>query len=117
MLQRFSSVRAAARRSSCQSRQHEKREPPAADLSALLGRRSAGIYHHSGRGGTGMLPRARRLSEPRVGTSKEHRRFRVIMGAGAGLRRDSGCLVGTLGDLYVDANPEQEEEDSKAHEE
>ena len=27
------------------------------------------------------------------------------------------CLVGTLGDLYVDANPEQEEEDSKAHEE
>ena len=27
------------------------------------------------------------------------------------------CLVGTLGDSYVDANPEQEEEDSKAHEE
>jgi hypothetical protein len=42
-----------------------------------------------------MLPRARRLSEPRVGTSKEHRRFRVIMGAGAGLRRDSGrCGAG-----------------------
>lgn len=28
-----------------------------------------------------MLPRARRLSEPRVGTSKEHRRFRLLPAA------------------------------------